>query len=145
MFHVCPPCDRRSLEIAIFLQDLALEAQVCYSLGNVYTLLRDFLLAVHFHKRHLAIAEQLSDSVGEGRAYWSLGNAYRALGNRHMALDCASRHLLISKQVGWLCFVLLDRNTTVLNLVISPAEGGQIHLSKSILQGEYLAYLQLQS
>ena len=48
------------------LGDRAVEAQACYSLGNTYTLLRDYPTAIDDHLRHLRIAEELMDKVGEG-------------------------------------------------------------------------------
>lgn len=81
------------------LGDVAVEAQACYSLGNTYTLLREFNTAVQYHSRHLAAARQLGDLVGEGRASWSLGNAHAALGNHERALYFAQKHYQISKQV----------------------------------------------
>lgn len=48
------------------LGDRAVEAQACYSLGNTYTLLRDYQTAIEYHLRHLIIAQQLMDRVGEG-------------------------------------------------------------------------------
>jgi hypothetical protein len=62
-------CDfdyRRTLVLAQELGDRAVEAQSCYSLGNTYTLLRDYSIAVEYHLRHLIIAQQLMDRVGEG-------------------------------------------------------------------------------
>lgn len=41
--------------------DMAFEAQSCYSLGNTYTLMKDFPKAVDFHSRHLRHAIQLRD------------------------------------------------------------------------------------
>lgn len=76
-----------------------MEAQACYSLGNTYTLLRDYPMAIHYHLRHLAIAQELNDKVGEGRACWSLGNAYSATNAHEKALQYANRHLDISKEV----------------------------------------------
>ena len=61
------------------LGDREVEAQACYSLGNTYTLLRDYSAAIEYHLWHLSIAQQLKDRVGEGRACWSLGNAYAAM------------------------------------------------------------------
>lgn len=77
-----------------------MEAQACYSLGNTYTLLRDYEKAIEYHLRHLRIAQELRDRVGEGRACWSLGNAHTALGNHEQALQFASKHLQISKEIG---------------------------------------------
>jgi hypothetical protein len=57
---------RRTLVLAQELGDRAVEAQSCYSLGNTYTLLRDYPIAVEYHLRHLIIAQQLMDRVGEG-------------------------------------------------------------------------------
>jgi hypothetical protein len=54
------------LVLAQELGDRAVEAQSCYSLGNTYTLLRDYPVAVEYHLRHLIIAQQLMDRVGEG-------------------------------------------------------------------------------
>ena len=81
-----------------------MEAQACYSLGNTYTLLRDYPTAIEYHLRHLIIAQQLMDRVGEGRACWSLGNAHSAMGNHDKALYFATKHLEISKEVGLLLF-----------------------------------------
>lgn len=90
---------RKTLQIAKLLGDKALEAQACYSLGNTYTLLRDYEKAIEYHMRHLQIAQELSDRVGEGRACWSLGNAHTALGNHEDAMQFANQHLQISKEV----------------------------------------------
>lgn len=81
------------------LGDRAVEAQACYSLGNTYTLLRDYPTAVEYHLRHLIIAQQLMDRIGEGRACWSLGNAHSAMANHDKALYFANKHLDISKEV----------------------------------------------
>ena len=91
---------RKTLQIAKQLGDKALEAQACYSLGNTYTLLRDYDKAIEYHMRHLRIAQELNDRVGEGRACWSLGNAHTALGNHEKAIHFASKHLQISKEVS---------------------------------------------
>lgn len=48
------------------LEDRAVEAQACYSLGNTYTLLRDYNTAIDYHLRHLDIAQKLHDRIGEG-------------------------------------------------------------------------------
>lgn len=81
------------------LGDREVEAQACYSLGNTYTLLRDYPAAIEYHLWHLGIAQQLKDRVGEGRACWSLGNAYAAMGNHEKALHYANLHLHISKEL----------------------------------------------
>lgn len=91
---------RNALRLAQQLNDIALEAQACYSLGNTFTLLRDPATAVVFHLRHLVIARRLGDRVGEGRAHWSLANAYTALGRFDLALRCARRHRMIARQVS---------------------------------------------
>lgn len=99
-FHAVFPPSRKTLQLAQELGDRAVEAQACYSLGNTYTLLRDYPMAIHYHLRHLAIAQELTDKVGEGRACWSLGNAYSATNNHEKALQYANRHLEISKEVS---------------------------------------------
>lgn len=91
---------RRTLALAQELGDEAIEAQACYSLGNTYTLLRDYETAIEYHLRHFLIAQNLSDKVGEGRACWSLGNAHASLGNHEKALSFAKKHLEISKEVS---------------------------------------------
>lgn len=91
---------RKSLLLSQELGDKAVEAQACYSLGNTYTLLRDYPKAIEFHLRHLQIAQALVDRVGEGRAYWSLGNAHSAMGEHRQALFYAKQHLLVSKELG---------------------------------------------
>jgi G-protein signaling modulator 2 len=89
------------------LSDRALEAQACYSLGNTYTLLRDYDHAIEYHLRHLHIARELLDRVGEARACWSLGNAYAVQRRNDLALHYTSLHLEISREVlsffFWLC------------------------------------------
>lgn len=60
---------RRTLVLAQELGDRAVEAQAYYSLGNTYTLLRDYPTAVDYHIRHLVIAQQLMDRVGEGETH----------------------------------------------------------------------------
>ena len=99
MFSISFVSFRKTLQIAKELSDKALEAQACYSLGNTYTLLRDFEQAIEYHVRHLNIAKELNDKVGEGRACWSLGNAHTSLGNHEQAMQFAARHLEISKEV----------------------------------------------
>jgi G-protein signaling modulator 2 len=37
--------------------------QACYSLGNTYTLLKDYPRAVEFHTYHLRIAQELFDKA----------------------------------------------------------------------------------
>ncbi|NXY85068.1 GPSM2 protein, partial [Alcedo cyanopectus] len=91
---------RRTLQLARQLQDRAVEAQACYSLGNTYTLLQDYEKAIDYHLKHLVIAQELNDKIGEGRACWSLGNAYTALGNHEQAIHFAERHMEISREVG---------------------------------------------
>ena len=81
------------------LSDRALEAQACYSLGNTYTLMREYETAIEYHIQHLKIAMELNDRVGEGRACWSLGNAHTALSNHEKALQYANRHYDISREV----------------------------------------------
>lgn len=98
--QICFVALRKTLQLAQELSDRAVEAQACYSLGNTYTLLRDYPMAIHYHLRHLAIAQELNDRVGEGRACWSLGNAYSATNNHEKALYYANRHLVISKEVS---------------------------------------------
>lgn len=82
------------------LGERAVEAQACYSLGNTYTLLREFPTAIDFHQRHLAIAQELGDKIGEARACWSLGNAHAAIGNHEKALHYAQLHLFLAKELG---------------------------------------------
>lgn len=91
---------RRTLALSIELGERAVEAQACYSLGNTYTLLRDFPTAIDYHQRHLTIAQELGDKVGEARACWSLGNAHSSIGNHDKALDFAQQHYALAKDVG---------------------------------------------
>lgn len=91
---------RRTLSLAIELGERAVEAQACYSLGNTYTLLRDFPTAIDYHQRHLAIAQELGDRIGEARACWSLGNAHTSIGNHEKALHYANSHYLLAKELG---------------------------------------------
>ena len=99
LITTCVP-RRKTLQIARQLGDRALEAQACYSLGNTYTLLRDYERAIDYHMQHLQIARALRDRVGEGRACWSLGNAHTAVGNHEDARQFAVQHLEISKEVS---------------------------------------------
>merc|ERR1712013_634096 len=89
-----------TLGLAQELGDRAVEAQACYSLGNTYTLLKNYPTAVEYHLRPLRIAQELFDKVGEGRACWSLGNAHSAMGETESAYHYASRHLDIARETG---------------------------------------------
>lgn len=91
---------RKTLSLAMELGERAVEAQACYSLGNTYTLLRDFPTAIDYHQRHLGIAQELGDKIGEARACWSLGNAHAAIGNHEKALHYAQLHLFLAKELG---------------------------------------------
>lgn len=90
---------RRTLALAVDLAERAVEAQACYSLGNTYTLLRDFVTAIDYHQRHLAIAQELGDKIGEARACWSLGNAHSSIGNHDRALHFAEIHHSLAREV----------------------------------------------
>ncbi len=41
--------------------DTSYEAQSCYSLGNTYTLMKDYSKAIEFHIKHLHYAIDLRD------------------------------------------------------------------------------------
>lgn len=99
---------RRTLTLAIELGERAVEAQACYSLGNTYTLLRDFPVAIEYHQRHLTIAQELGDKVGEARACWSLGNAHSSIGNHEKALTFAQQHYNLAKDVSVFNFELIQ-------------------------------------
>lgn len=102
---------RRTLSLAIELGERAVEAQACYSLGNTYTLLRDFPIAIEYHMRHLSIAQELGDKVGEARACWSLGNAHSSIGNHENALQFAQQHYSLAKDVCPVsCFAIFCQN-----------------------------------
>lgn len=94
----------KALQIARQVRDRGLEAQSCYSLGNTYTLLRDFDKAIEYHIMHLRIAQELKDRLGEGRACWSLGNAFKSMGQLQKALLYAGLHMEISKEVCSDCY-----------------------------------------
>lgn len=91
--------------MAVDLGERAVEAQACYSLGNTYTLLRDFVTAIDYHHRHLGIAQELDDKVGEARACWSLGNAHSSIGNHEKALHFARLHYTLAKEVILRCAI----------------------------------------
>ena len=95
---------RRTLSLTVELDERAVEAQACYSLGNTYTLLRDFPTAIYYHHRHLEIAQELGDRVGEARACWSLGNAHASIGNHEKALHFAELHYNHAKEVSILYY-----------------------------------------
>jgi hypothetical protein len=89
---------RRTLVLAQELGDRAVEAQSCYSLGNTYTLLRDYPMAVEYHLRHLIIAQQLMDRVGEGTL------------KLNVARDCSStKHLFFSEPSKYCYFIPYPR------------------------------------
>lgn len=72
-------CSRKTLSLAQELQDKAVEAQACYSLGNTYTLLHNYTTAIEYHLRHYLIAQQLQDRVGEGTKCFLLQKLYSVL------------------------------------------------------------------
>lgn len=94
------------------LGERAVEAQACYSLGNTYTLLRDFPTAIDYHQRHLAIAQELGDRIGEARACWSLGNAHSSIGNHEKALHYANSHHILARELG----DVVGENTAKMNI-----------------------------
>jgi len=98
---------RQALQLSCQLCNRALEAQACYSLGNAYTLLGDYVQAIEYLALHLKIARELSDCVGESRACWSLTNAHRAVGNHEHALSYVVRHRDICIQVSYHSFLSL--------------------------------------
>ena len=88
------------MNVAKILGYRAIEAQGYYSLGNTYTLLQDYTIAINYHLPHLQIAKQLMDRIGECRAYWCLGNAYAALCEIENAISYANKHLEVAKEVN---------------------------------------------
>ena len=70
-------CLRKAQQLAKQLGDLALEAQACYSLGNTFTLLRDYQQAIEYHMRHLSIAQELQDKLGQVSYYCFTTNVHR--------------------------------------------------------------------
>lgn len=111
------------MNVAKVLGDRAIEAQTYYSLGNTYTLLQDYTIAIDYHLRHLQIAKQLMDRVGESRAYWSLGNAYAALGEIENAISYANKHLEIAREV----FLFNLPPVVSLTLILSSLKIGDIN------------------
>lgn len=87
------------MALAVELGERAVEAQACYSLGNTYTLLKDYVTTIDYHLRHLAIAQELGDKIGEARSCWSLGNGYSSLGNHEKALHYAQLHYVLAKDL----------------------------------------------
>ena len=110
---VCLFWCRHTLQLSRELANRALEAQACYSLGNAYTLLGDYMQAIEYYLLHLNIARKLSDGVGESRACWSLSNAYRAVGNSDQALSYVLHHRDICAQVSFLTCYAASRSVYV--------------------------------
>ena len=52
---------RSALEVSMEMGDTGYEAQSCYSLGNTYTLMKNYHKAIEFHTRHLHYAISLGD------------------------------------------------------------------------------------
>ena len=50
-----------ALEVAREMGESAFEAQSCYSLGSVYTLMQNYHKAIEYHGLHLQFAIQLGD------------------------------------------------------------------------------------
>lgn len=50
-----------ALEVAREMGESAFEAQSCYSLGSVYTLMQSYHKAIEYHRLHLQFAIQLGD------------------------------------------------------------------------------------
>ena len=76
-YHLPHCCFRKAQQLAKQLGDLALEAQACYSLGNTFTLLRDYQQAIEYHMRHLSIAQELQDKLGQVSYYCFTTNVHR--------------------------------------------------------------------
>ena len=83
-----------------------MEAQSCYSLGNTYTLLRDYPMAVEYHLRHLIIAQQLMDRVGEGMLQLNVVIDFSSA--EHLCFTVLSRYwyLLYSLPTGLETFLI---------------------------------------
>lgn len=88
------------------LGDRAVEAQSCYSLGNTYTLLRDYPMAVEYHLRHLIIAQQLMDRVGEGMLQLNVVRDFSSA--EHLSFIVLSKYwyLLYSLPIGLETFLI---------------------------------------
>jgi len=78
------------LILAQELEDRAVEAQACYSLGNTYTLLRDYNTAVDYHLRHLDIGQKFQDRIGEGKVLLMSNNK-----NNYSVLVILTKSLVI--------------------------------------------------
>ena len=57
IFFMC----RKALEVSKEMGDCAYEAQSCYSLGDVYTLMKNFHKAIEYYTKHLHHAVDLGD------------------------------------------------------------------------------------
>ncbi|KRX81406.1 G-protein-signaling modulator 2 [Trichinella sp. T6] len=123
------PAIQNALAVARELKDIAAEGQAFYSLGNCFTLLRDYRQAVDYHLRHLGIARLLSDKVGQARACWSLSNAFIQLEESEKSLYFTLLHYDLSKEIG-------DKNGEMvaeLNLVdLSQLMGSGCHPDSSM-------------
>lgn len=69
----------QSLSVSMELEDVAMEAQAAFSLGNTFMLIKDYDKAAEYLTRHLKIARDLNDKVGESRSLWCLSTALSAL------------------------------------------------------------------
>ena len=54
---------KRSLSVSRELGDLSSEGHACYSIGNSYTLLREYSSAMQYQLRHLEIANRMRNKV----------------------------------------------------------------------------------
>lgn len=52
---------RTAMTVAREINDIAFVAQSCYSLGNTFTLMRNYTKAIEYHTIHLQYAQQLED------------------------------------------------------------------------------------
>lgn len=95
-----------ALDCASQLGERSLEGHLCYSLGNVHSLLGDLPKAVEYFLRHLTVAEEFGDADELNNVYWSLGNAFSQMGEMRKALEYAKLHLNVSSKVrGLLCLI----------------------------------------
>ena len=53
------------MAVARGIKDTAFVAQSCYSLGNTFTLMRNYIKAIEYHNIHLQYAQQLEDRFVE--------------------------------------------------------------------------------
>lgn len=74
-------------------------AQLCFILGCVYNLKREYQTAICFHEKHLSLAHKFQDFTGQCRAYLILSEIYEKTHQYEKTKKYRNLHKSLSREV----------------------------------------------